>query len=65
MYLHIPWILQEVAFRMTSGQLDPIKPLMFADNTWMAQLSGFNQFGAKSEQISQIALIFFRVMTCF
>ena len=46
MYLHIPWILQEVAFRTTSDQLDPIKPLIFADNTWMTQLSRFNQFGA-------------------
>ena len=31
----------------------------------MTQLSSFNQFGTKSEQIFQIALKFHRVKTCF
>ena len=32
---------------------------------WMTQLSSFNQFGTKSEQISQFTLKFHRVKTCF
>ena len=32
---------------------------------WMIQLSSFNQFGAKSEQISQFTVNFHRVKTCF
>ena len=32
---------------------------------WMTQLSSFNQFGAKNEQIFQITSKFHRVKTCF
>ena len=43
----------------------PINSLILPTIPWMTQLSSFNQFGAKNEQIFQITPKFHRVKTCF
>ena len=76
---NIPWILQELLSRkqVFGGTVFLIFPIIYQivdqnlalrsllTGAWMPEISSFNWFGHKNEQLSQFAPKFQRDQTCF